>query len=107
FDKLTFKDAVAKSSDIGMIRVAQRVGRENFSRYMRDFGFGATTGVELPGESAGLLRPTAKWSALSLPSLAFGQEVGVTALQMAMAAAAGANGGSRVKPARGGRREEA
>ncbi|HEY7516398.1 MAG TPA: penicillin-binding protein 2, partial [Vicinamibacteria bacterium] len=98
FDKLTFKDAVARSSDIGMIRVAQRVGRENFSRYMRDFGFGAPTGIDLPGESAGLLRPTSKWSALSLPSLSFGQEVGVTALQMAMAAAAVANGGYLMKP---------
>jgi cell division protein FtsI (penicillin-binding protein 3) len=98
FDKLTFKDAVAKSSDIGMIRVAQRVGRENFNRYMRDFGFGTPSGIELPGESAGLLRPTTKWSALSLPSLAFGQEVGVTALQMAMAAAAVANGGYLMKP---------
>jgi cell division protein FtsI (penicillin-binding protein 3) len=98
FDKLTFRDAVAKSSDIGMIRVAQRVGRENFSRYMHDFGFGATTGIDLPGESAGLLRSTSKWSALSLPSLAFGQEVGVTALQMAMAAAAVANGGYLMKP---------
>ena len=98
FDKLTFKDAVARSSDIGMIRVAQRVGRENFNRYMRDFGFGAPSGIDLPGESAGLLRPTAKWSALSLPSLSFGQEIGVTALQMAMAAAAVANGGYLMKP---------
>jgi cell division protein FtsI (penicillin-binding protein 3) len=98
FDKLTFKDAVARSSDIGMIRVAQRVGRENFNRYMRDFGFGVPSGIDLPGESAGLLRPTSKWSALSLPSLSFGQEVGVTALQMAMAAAAVANGGYLMKP---------
>ncbi len=98
FDKLTFKEAVARSSDIGMIRVAQRVGRENFSRYMRDFGFGSPTGIDLPGESAGLLRPASKWSALSLPSLSFGQEVGVTALQMAMAAAAVANGGYLMKP---------
>ncbi len=106
FDKLSFRDAVARSSDIGMIRVAQRVGRENFSRYMRDFGFGAPTGIDLPGESAGLLRPTAKWSALSLPSLSFGQEVGVTALQMAMAAAAVANGGYLMKPLIVGRVED-
>ena len=57
FDKLTFAQAVAKSSDIGMIRVAQRLGREQFARYMRDFGFGAPTGVELPGESAGPAAP--------------------------------------------------
>ncbi len=107
FDKLSFRDAVARSSDIGMIRVAQRVGRENFSRYMRDFGFGAPTGIDLPGESAGLLRPTAKWSALSLPSLSFGQEVGVTALQMAMAAAAVANGGYLMKPLIADRVEDA
>jgi cell division protein FtsI (penicillin-binding protein 3) len=98
FDKLSFRMAVAKSSDIGMIRVAQRIGRDNFSRYMRDFGFGATTGVELPGESSGLLRPVGKWSALSLASLSFGQEIGVTALQMTMAAAAVANGGYLMKP---------
>jgi cell division protein FtsI (penicillin-binding protein 3) len=98
FDRLTFKDAVVRSSDIGMIRVAQRVGRENFNRYMRDFGFGAPSGIDLPGESAGLLRPTAKWSALSLPSLSFGQEVGVTAMQMAVAAGAVANGGYLMKP---------
>jgi cell division protein FtsI (penicillin-binding protein 3) len=98
FDRLTFKDAVARSSDIGMIRVAQRVGKENFNRYVREFGFGAPTGVDLPGESSGLLRPTTKWSALSLPSMSFGQEVGVTALQMAMAGAAVANGGYLMKP---------
>ena len=98
YDKLTFAQAVAKSSDIGMIRVAQRLGREQFARYMREFGFGAATGVDLPGESAGLLRPTSRWSAISLASLSFGQEVGVTALQMAMATAAVANGGYLMKP---------
>jgi cell division protein FtsI (penicillin-binding protein 3) len=98
FDKLTFTEAVVRSSDIGMIRVAQRLGREQFARYLREFGFGSPTGVELPGESAGLLRPTSKWSALSLASLSFGQEVGVTALQMAMAASAVANGGYLMRP---------
>jgi cell division protein FtsI (penicillin-binding protein 3) len=98
FDRLTFAQAVAKSSDIGMIRVAQRLGRDNFARYVRDFGFGAPTGVELPGESAGLFRPVARWSALSLPSLSFGQEIGVTGLQITMATAAVANGGYLMKP---------
>jgi cell division protein FtsI (penicillin-binding protein 3) len=98
FDQLRFRDVIAKSSDVGCVRVAQRVGRENFNRYVRDFGFGALTGVDLPGESAGLLRPTSKWSALSLASMSFGQEVGVTALQMASAAAAVANGGYLMRP---------
>ena len=98
FDRLSFTQAVAKSSDIGMIRVAQRLGRDNFARYVRDFGFGAASGVDLPGESGGLFRPLARWSALSLPSMSFGQEIGVTGLQVTMAAAAVANGGYLMKP---------
>ena len=98
FDQLRFRDVIAHSSDIGVIRVAQRLGRENFNRYMRDFGFGMVTGVELPGESAGLLKPPSKWSALSLASMSFGQEVGVTALQMAAAMSVVASGGYLMKP---------
>jgi cell division protein FtsI (penicillin-binding protein 3) len=98
FFNLSFRDVMAHSSDVGVIRVAQRLGRENFYRYMRDFGFGAPTRVELPGESNGLLRPTNKWSALSLPTLSFGQEIGVTALQMTTAVAAVANGGYLMRP---------
>jgi cell division protein FtsI (penicillin-binding protein 3) len=98
FDSLSFRDVMAKSSDVGVARVAQRLGRDNFSRYMRHFGFGAPTGVELPGESGGLLRPPNRWSALSLPTLSFGQEIGVTALQMTAAVAAVANGGYLMKP---------
>jgi cell division protein FtsI (penicillin-binding protein 3) len=98
FDTLTFAEAVAKSSDVGMIRVAQRLGRDNFARYVREFGFGSATGIDLPGESAGLFRPTARWSALSLPSLSFGQEIGVTGMQIAAAAAAVANGGYLMRP---------
>ena len=99
FDQLRFKDVMAKSSDVGMVRVAQRLGRENFNRYMRSFGFGVPTGVDLPGEATGLLRPTQKWSALSLASLSFGQEIGVTAMQLASAVSAVANGGVLMRPA--------
>jgi len=98
FDQLTMQQAVWHSSDIGMIRVGQRLGRDNLFRYVHDFGFGASTGVELPGESAGLLRPVSRWSALSLPSMSFGQEIGVTGLQVTMAAAAVANGGYLMRP---------
>jgi cell division protein FtsI (penicillin-binding protein 3) len=98
FHMLSFRDVIARSSDVGVVRVAQRLGRENFNRYMREFGFGTPTGVDLPGESNGLLKPTSRWSALSLPSMAFGQEVGVTALQMTAATAAVANGGYLMKP---------
>jgi cell division protein FtsI (penicillin-binding protein 3) len=98
FDQLTMAQAVAKSSDVGMIRIAQRLGRENFARYLDGFGFGKPSGIELPAESGGRLRPTARWSALSLPSLSFGQEIGVTGLQITMAAAAVANGGFLMRP---------
>jgi cell division protein FtsI (penicillin-binding protein 3) len=98
FHDLMFRDVIAKSSDVGTVRVAQRLGRENFDRYMRSFGFGAVTGVDLPGESSGLLRPRSKWSALSLASMSFGQEIGVTALQMTAAVGAVANGGYLMKP---------
>jgi len=98
FHQLSFRDVIAKSSDIGVVRVAQRLGRDNFNRYVKEFGFGSSTGIDLPGESPGLLRPPSKWSALSLASLSFGQEVGVTALQMAMAVGAVANGGYLMKP---------
>jgi len=98
FDQLRFREVMAKSSDVGVVRVAQRLGRENFNRYMRGFGFGSPTGVDLPGETGGLLRPTERWSALSLASLSFGQEIGVTALQLASAVAAVANGGALMRP---------
>ncbi len=98
FHDLKFQEVIAKSSDIGTLRVAQRLGRENFDRYVKSFGFGTATGVDLPGESSGLLRPTSKWSAISLASMSFGQEVGVTALQMATAVSAVANGGYLMRP---------
>jgi cell division protein FtsI (penicillin-binding protein 3) len=98
FQSLRFREVISRSSDIGVIRVAQRVGKENFNRYVREFGFGQPTGVELPGEASGILRPTSKWSALSLASMSFGQEIGVTALQVTAAVGAIANGGYVMKP---------
>ena len=98
FSSLRFREVIARSSDIGVIRVAQRVGKENFNRYVHEFGFGQPTGIELPGEASGILRPTSKWSALSLASMAFGQEIGVTALQVTSAVGAVANGGYVMKP---------
>jgi cell division protein FtsI (penicillin-binding protein 3) len=98
FADLRFRDVIAKSSDVGVIRVAQRLGREQFHRYVRAFGFGAASGIALPGESSGLLKPPARWSALSLASMSFGQEVGVTAVQLTAAIASLANGGYLMKP---------
>jgi len=81
-----------------VIRVAQRLGRENLNRYVRSFGFGEPTGLGIAGEASGILRPTKQWSALSLASISFGQEIGVTAVQMAAAIGAVANGGYLMKP---------
>ena len=90
---LTIGDILAHSSNIGIAHVALGLGRGPFYKAMRSFGFGQKTGVELEGETAGLLKETGQWSALSLPTMAFGQEVGVTVLQMARAYSAVANGG--------------
>ena len=98
FTSLTFQDVIARSSDIGVVRVAQRFGTEKFYASMRAFGFGAKTGLGLPGETGGLLRSPKSWSALSLASMSFGQEIGVTAIQMASAAAVVANGGYWMRP---------
>lgn len=98
FSKLTFQDVIAKSSDVGVVRVAQRLGSERFYDAVRSFGFGSRTDLGLPGETAGLLRGTKSWSSLSLASMSFGQEIGVTAIQMASAAAVIANGGYWMKP---------
>lgn len=98
FSSLTFQDVIAKSSDIGVVRVAQRLGPDKFYAAVKAFGFGARTGLGLPGETAGLLRSTKSWSSLSLASMSFGQEIGVTAIQMATAAAVIANGGYWMRP---------
>jgi cell division protein FtsI (penicillin-binding protein 3) len=98
FSFLTFQDVIAKSSDIGVVRVAQRIGTARFYESMKAFGFGTRTGLGLPGETAGLLKSPRSWSALSLASMSFGQELGVTAIQMASAAAVIANGGYWMRP---------
>ena len=95
---LTMPQVLMKSSNVGIIKVGFRLGEQPMYDYMRKFGFGSVTGVRLPGEVAGLVRPVRRWSASSLASVAMGQEVGVTALQMARLFAAVANGGTLVTP---------
>ncbi|MBL0059708.1 MAG: penicillin-binding protein 2 [Elusimicrobia bacterium] len=95
---ITFARAMEVSSNIGLAKIGLRVGKEKLYDTIRAFGFGARTGFDLPGESAGLLRPPAQWSGVSLPVVSFGQEVGVTALQLASAYSAIANGGLLLEP---------
>jgi cell division protein FtsI/penicillin-binding protein 2 len=98
FGVLTVADALAQSSDVAAIKLGLRVGNESMYDYMKRLGFGARTGIDLSGESPGLLRPVSRWQPASIGSLAMGQEVGVTPLQMATAYSVLANGGLLVKP---------
>ena len=95
---LTATEALAKSSNVAAIKLGQRLGNDRLYEYMRRLGFGAKTGVELPGETAGLVRPASKWQPGSIGSVPIGQEVGATPVQMAAAYAAVANDGVRVAP---------
>jgi len=95
---LTFAEVLQHSSNVGAIKVGLALGGPRYYRYLQAFGFGAPTGVGLPGESRGLLREPERWSALSLPTLSIGQEVAVTAVQLVAAFGAIANGGRLVRP---------
>lgn len=98
FGTLTVTGILANSSDVGTIKLALRLGAPRFYDAMRQFGIGQATGILLPGENRGLLRPTDDWSASSIGSLAMGQEVSVTPIQMVSAVSAIANGGILYRP---------
>jgi penicillin-binding protein 2 len=98
FGVLTVADALAQSSNVGAIKLGLLVGNESMYDYMKRLGFGARTGIDLAGESSGLLRALNHWQPSSIGSLAMGQEIGVTPLQMATAYCVLANDGMLVKP---------
>jgi cell division protein FtsI (penicillin-binding protein 3) len=98
YGRITFEEVMIHSSNVGAIRVGLALGQDRFYHYIRRFGFGERSGVTLPGEALGRVRPTAQWSQLSNASLSIGQEINVTPLQVIDAIAAVANGGLRVQP---------
>jgi cell division protein FtsI (penicillin-binding protein 3) len=98
YGMLTVADVLANSSDIGAIKIALRLGSPKFFDYIKGFGFGTPTGVDLPGESRGLLHRLDHWGSYSIASVSMGQEVGVTPLQIATAVSAIANGGLLYRP---------
>jgi len=98
FGVLTVSDALAQSSNVGAIKLALLAGNDSMYDYSRRLGFGSRTGIDLPGESAGILRPLNRWQPSSIGSIAMGQEIGVTPLQMAVAYSVLANGGNWVRP---------
>jgi cell division protein FtsI/penicillin-binding protein 2 len=100
YDRLSFADVLVHSSNVGTIRVAQQLGARQLYLYAKRFGFGEPTGIDLPGESRGLINVpgTSSWSGLSSACLAIGQEVSVTTLQMAVAMGVFAADGALVEP---------
>jgi cell division protein FtsI (penicillin-binding protein 3) len=98
FGVLTFREVIENSSNVGVIKAALRTGTEPFYRVIVDFGFGRKTGVDLPGESAGIVRPLERWKGLATAYAAFGHGLSITPLQLANAYAALANGGELHRP---------
>lgn len=96
--KLSVADIVKVSSNIGAYKIEKRMGPERTYKAIRSFGFGKATGIDLPGEASGILSPEHKWSELQFATIAFGQGVAATPLQMTVAFAAIANGGIRMRP---------
>ena len=95
---VSYSQALAHSSNVCAIKTGLRVGKDDFFSMLQNMGFGARTGVELPAETAGILRSPDKWNGDSLASMSIGYEIGVTALQMASAFATIANDGVRIQP---------
>jgi cell division protein FtsI (penicillin-binding protein 3) len=98
FGVMSVREILEHSSDVGAIKLALRLGGPKFYDMARAFGIGQDTGIELPGENRGLLRPVENWSASSIGSLAMGQEVSVTPIQIVSAISAIANGGTLYRP---------
>ncbi|NWF99187.1 MAG: penicillin-binding protein [Nitrospirae bacterium] len=95
---LTFKEVIQKSSNVGSIMVGMKLGKERLYKYAKLLGIGEKTGIDLPGEVSGWIRPPEKWSATSIGAIPIGQEVAVTPLQILRAYSAVANGGYLVTP---------
>ncbi|HUR98513.1 MAG TPA: penicillin-binding protein 2 [Pyrinomonadaceae bacterium] len=96
--RVTYKKALAHSSNVCAIKTSMRVGKEGFYNYVQKFGFGKPTGIELPAETGGIVRNPERWNGDSLASMSIGYEIGVSALQMATAFATIANDGVRIQP---------
>ena len=96
--QVTVQYALEKSSDVGAAKMALKLGNQKFYDYMRSFGFGDRSGIELPSETRGLLRSPRKWGSTSILSMAIGQEIGVTPVQLVTMVSTIANGGVYMPP---------
>lgn len=95
---LSAKEALWESSDVAAIEIAQRMGKDEFYQYIHAYGFGQRTGIELPGETRGLLKPPQRWQPTTIGSIPIGQEVAVTPLQLVTMVSTIANGGVYLPP---------
>ncbi len=95
---MTIAEAYAHSSDVAAVKTGMKLGDVKFDEYIRSFGFGAQTGIELPGESRGLKKPVNRWSKVSIGAMSMGQEVGVTAVQVVSMVSTIANDGVYTPP---------
>lgn len=95
---LTFSEVIEQSSNIGTSKIAQKLGSAEFYRYIRLFGFGSKSGVDIPGEISGVTKSPRQWSKISIATMPMGQEIGVNVLQLAGAFSVIANGGTLMKP---------
>ncbi len=98
FGELTVREILVESSNIGMAKIGQKLGRDKLYKGLRLFGFGKKMGIDLPGESEGLLWPARRWTGYSVTRIPFGQEISVTAIQLVRAFCILANGGRLVRP---------
>jgi cell division protein FtsI (penicillin-binding protein 3) len=98
FGVMPVSDILVHSSDVGAIKIALRLGEERMYKYVRAFGFGQATGIELPGETRGLSKPVQRWSKVSIGAIAMGQEIGISPLQLAAMLSSFANDGILVAP---------
>ena len=95
---LSVADVLAESSDVGSIKIGLRLGEDRFYKYIRSFGFGQQTGIELPGETRGLTKPPSRWSKVSIAAISMGQEIAITPLQLIGLVSTMANNGVYVAP---------
>jgi cell division protein FtsI (penicillin-binding protein 3) len=95
---MTIAEAYAHSSDVAAVKTGMKLGDQRFDEYIRSYGFGAQTGIELPGESRGLKKPVNRWSKVSIGAMSMGQEIGVTAVQVVSMVSTIANDGVYTPP---------
>jgi cell division protein FtsI (penicillin-binding protein 3) len=98
FGLLSVSQILAKSSDVGAIKLGLRLGEDRFDRYIRAFGFGSQTGIELPGETRGITKPVSRWSKVSIGAISMGQEIGISPVQLISMVSTIANDGMYTPP---------